>query len=405
MRVGSMVCRAGWLAAALGALVFWPGGSRATGAAQPAAPVAPSIEASLAQGLAHLADGEYEAADATWARLRELAPAHPAAYVHAVDTLYWRDIHVDDGSGFDPAIEQGATLAVERARAWAEGRSRDPLAQLYLGQALIQLGRFHGTRLRIVKAGGLGEEGRKSLGRALALDPALADARYPLGLYQYYAGQIPNLLSWLKFLWFMPEGDVQGGLANLERAREGGDRYRFDAAFYLTNIRAYHESVRDVDWAVRETRVLHDRHPRNALVHFELLELLAMQGEYEAARLEAQKLEAHPGRATSAEARGRANMATVWRARAELALGQPERALGTLHGFGEDGPSEPDWGARWVQVTRGQALDALGRRDEAIARYERVVALDLDDDSRARAEAEAGLAAPPAVASGPPEVQ
>ena len=49
-----------------------------------------------------------------------------------------------------------------------------------------------------------------------------------------------------------------------------------------------------------------------------------------------------------------------------------------LESFGEDGPVVPSWGNRWVHVTRGQAKDTMGQREEALAMYQKVVALDLD---------------------------
>ncbi|MDJ0787464.1 MAG: tetratricopeptide repeat protein [Myxococcota bacterium] len=351
-----------------------------------------ALDALVQVGLRHNADGDYPAANAVWDRLRELAPDHPAAHVHAVDTLYWQDVHVDDGSRFDEPILREAETAVRKALALVERRPHAPLSHFYLGQARIQLGRLHGTRMRFYKAGSLGESGRESLERAQALDPTLADAAFPLGLYQYYASFAPRLLSFLEFLWFIPKGDAEAGLGNLAHVSEQGLRYRFDARFFLGNIQTYHDGREDLDEALRILRGLRAEHPSNALVHFELLELLMMLERPAEAAHEAERLEAHPGLST--EVRGRVNMARVWRARAELAQGRPDRAWTLLESFGEVGPVDPDWGARWVQVVRGQVLDVGGRREEALQHYRRVADLELGDDSRARQLALAGLERP-----------
>ncbi len=79
-------------------------------------------------------------------------------------------------------------------------------------------------------------------------------------------------------------------------------------------------------------------------------------------------------------------MGRVWRARAEMQLGRPERAWQLLEHFCEDGPETPTWGHLWVEVSRGQIQDTMGEREKALAHYQRIVALKLNPTFNRSAE-------------------
>ena len=334
------------------------------------------VNALIHEGLRHNSDGDFEAAQEVWRQLGALAPHHPAANVHAVETLFWLQIFEDENRSLDEPILEQSEEGIRKAEEWVKERPQDARARLYLGQGLMNLGRLHGIRLRIYRAGKFGEQARKELERALELDPTLTDAKYPIGLYAYYASLVPDLVQWLNFLWFVPTANAPLGLQYLDEVRQGGDLYRFTATFYLANIRSYHDKWLDYVFALSTLQQLHAAHPRNSLIHFELLETLLLAGRYEEVLGEALTLEQHPG--TGDHDRGRANMARLWRARAELYLGRPDTARQLLEGFGENGPAVPSWANRWVHVVRGQIADAEGERAEALAEYEKVTSLGLN---------------------------
>ncbi len=351
----------------------------------------PAVDRLVHEGVRQSDDGDYDAALRTWERLKALAPHHPAPHVHAVDTLYWLQVQEDDSGDYDEAIARESEAAIRESEAWLAEHPDDPRAHFYLGAALINRGRLHGIRLEIYRAGRLGERGRVALERALALDPTLHDAKFPLGLYSFYASQVPNLFQWLDFLWFVPKGDAELGIRYLGEAYEDGDLYRFAGGFFLAHVRTFYGEANLAE-ALAVTKDLHARHPHNSLVHLELVDLLLTVSQYDDVITEARALEAHPG--NQLHHRGRVNMARIWRARAELYRGRPETAWTTLEPFGDDGPKNPDWGNRWVRVTRGQILDVQGQRERAIAQYESVASLEVPGDPRSMSTARAGLEAP-----------
>lgn len=343
--------------------------ARASGSERP-------IDQFISQGLRHNAEGNYDAACEVWNRMREFHPDHPAANVYAADTLYWRMIHQDSDTRYDVAIQHECEEAIRKAESWVDATPDDAYAHFYLGQALIHLGRLYGVRGRLIDAGVLGERAREELERSLELNPNLIDAKFPLGLYYYYASLVPSLFKWLGFLWFVPTGDGETGIVFMDDVARSGDLHRVTAEFTLAGVRSYHPERIDHDWALEKIRGLHERYPENAIVHFELLKLLEMHGKHRDLVLEARALETHPG--TGREQRGRAAVARVWRARGEMMLHRIDEAWETLAVFGEDGPENPDWGARWVQLTRAQLLDLRGEREAALDLYRVVLASDSD---------------------------
>jgi hypothetical protein len=225
------------------------------------------------------------------------------------------------------------------------------------------------------------------------LDPDLIDAKFPIGLYYYYASLVPDVFNWLGFLWFVPTGNGDLGISLMEDVAGSGDLYRMTAQFHLADIRAERAGRIDLDWAESATRRMHARYPQNALVHFQLVEILESREKYEELVREARALEAHPGK--SRQNRGHVATARVWRARGEMMLHRIDEAWKTLLVFGEDGPGSPDWGPRWVKLTRAQLLDLRGEREKALTFYRSLSAMGLDSNfTRLPAIAQAGIERP-----------
>jgi len=354
-----------------------------------------TLEDWVRTGNRHQLAGDYDSADATWRAMREQFPGHPAPDAMAVDTLFWRQMYDDSTDRYDADIERLADRAVAQGEEALEEAPDDAALRLYTGKAFMQLGRLHGTRGRYYRAGTLGEKGRVHLEAAHALAPENVDARYQLGLYYYYASFVPGLVKWLDFLWFVPTGNGDEGLELLALVAERGDLERDNARFILSNIETYHleNPTRGLELLTK----LHADYPTNTMIHFELLEALYMLGQYERARDEALALERNPR--TGALHQGRKTMARVWRARAVLALDRPEQALDALAPLVAQEPEVPLWGKAWVRLTQGNALDALGRREEALDRYAAVESLEAPYVSRRAAKrARASIEAPYRVA-------
>lgn len=214
-----------------------------------------------------------------------------------------------------------------------------------------------------------------------------------LGLYYYFSSLAPEFLRYVNWLWFVPKGDRDRGLALLEEVSAGDGLYGANATMVLFTIHAYHTPT-NVPAAYTLATQLQARYPENAIIHFELLEVLLKARRHE--ELVAAALALEKRRGESPGISGRAAMAPLWRAQSALRVGLDDEGRRLAFEVDPDDPDLPGWGVPWVWVVRGEALDLGGERDAAMAAYER--AIELADPGfhgrRPRRLAQAGLERP-----------
>ncbi len=337
--------------------------------------------------------GRHDEADAVWDRLEAMDPADAEPWLRRVDTLYWRHWYDESQQLTQDALRRVLDQSRALAEAALEIDEDDQRARWLLGETLMQQARLEAMSGSYVKAGSTGERGRKELERLLSVDPDHAQARYPLGLYYYFSSMMPDFVQSLSWLWFVPKGDRDKGLSLLEEVHHGPSVYSPSATMVLVAINNYHDPT-DVQTALRLADQLHTAYPENAILHFELLEVLLHAGRYDRLTDEALALEGRLGESDGVT--GRAMLARIWRARAALDLGNEEQAREIVFDMRDDDPRLPAWGRTWLWVVRGNVLDVVGDRAAAVAAYERVLAFPRNDfySERPVKIASAGLEAP-----------
>jgi tetratricopeptide (TPR) repeat protein len=337
----------------------------------------PQLEDLIRQGLESSAHGDLEGASRAWQRIREHHPEHPAAPVYEVHTLEARKALDVQDERYDVALRAKANEGIALSEAWLERVPDDPEAHFYAGQAKHALMIVTGMAGEYYRAGTTGEQARVHLERAIELDPTFVDAKLPLGSYYYYTSVASRFIRWFSWLWFVPTGEHDLGLAYLEEVSRKGDLLRFDADMRLVEAYLYleHQPERAAPILYR----LHEAYPENSSVAFEGVELELMQGDYPATIAKALELEHREGTQYGDDTRRK--MAKVWRARAELFGGEIDRADAVLAELDGSWDSLSLWCRRWLLLTKGNLEDLRGRRSDAVAYYERVIALQSRWDS------------------------
>lgn len=179
--------------------------------------------------------------------------------------LWWR-IQLDPESrALDPAFQAKANEAIAEAERMTVAEPNRAEAWFYLGAAYGVRAQWRVLRVERMSAARDGKRIKESLEHALALDPAMHDAEFGVGMYRYYADVAPAVLRWLRWLLLLPGGNRVQGLQQLERAATQGLLVRGEAQFQIHILYLWYENkFRD---ALELVRTLQARYPRNPLFY------------------------------------------------------------------------------------------------------------------------------------------
>lgn len=178
-------------------------------------------------------------------------------------SLWWQ-IQLDPESrALDPAFQATVEDAIDEAQEMTEAEPKRAEAWFYLGAAYGVRAQWRVHRGERLAAARDGKRIKTSLERALALDPAMHDAEFGIGLYRYYADVAPAALKFLRWLLLLPGGDRVEGLQQLERAASLGQLVRGEAEFQIHVLYLWYEGK----WpeALGIVRGLQQRYPHNPL--------------------------------------------------------------------------------------------------------------------------------------------
>lgn len=177
--------------------------------------------------------------------------------------LWWRLLLDPQSRALDPAFDEAVERAIAAAEAWTRREPRNAEAWFYLGGAYGARVQWRVLRLERLAAARDGKRIKEALERALELDPALEDANFGIGLYQYYADVAPAALRFLRMLLLLPGGDREEGLERMLRARDRGQLLRGEAEYQLHVIDLWYEE--EFARALERLEGLERRYPRNPL--------------------------------------------------------------------------------------------------------------------------------------------
>lgn len=227
------------------------------------APVAAAFEgrATLARAYDAILDARFADARTLLAACPEAPPV--ACRVLDATRLWWTILLDPDSRALDRDLSAAVEAAIAQADAWAAREPRRAEAWFYVGAAYavrVQWLVLRGERLAAARDG---KRIKEALERALALDPALHDANFGIGLYQYYAAVAPPAARLLRWLLLLPGGNRAEGLRRMLDARERGEIIRDEADYQLHVIYLWYE--KNVPRALELLDGLRRRHPENPL--------------------------------------------------------------------------------------------------------------------------------------------
>jgi hypothetical protein len=230
-------------------------------AAQPGIPGI-TAASTVAKAYELILDANFEQFDKI---LPSVCPPAPMAACRGLESLsLWWQIQLDlESRRLDAKFLSTVNAAIAETERFAASEPRRAEAWFYVGAAYGARSQFRVYRYERVAAARDGKRIKEALERALALDPAMHDAEFGIGMYRYYAGVAPAIFRFLRFLLLLPGGDREGGLQQLERAGAQGLLVRDEAQYQLHVLYLWYEKK----WpqALEIIRGLQQRYPHNPL--------------------------------------------------------------------------------------------------------------------------------------------
>jgi tetratricopeptide (TPR) repeat protein len=226
-------------------------------------------------------------------QFQEEQPGHPLGYLLEAEALWWQMWCTS------AEFKWGMTNAWHRPKIAADQHYLDLAAkasslslehlkeresaemQFYAGMAEAFAARLYGIRGEKRAAARAGVRGREHFLRAMHLDPALADAQFGLGLYNYYVDTLSAIAKVMGFFMGIPGGNKQEGIRQLEHDMANGVVTATAARFYLAiNLHRYDQQY---ERALAVMGPLVEKYPTNPLFQLARGDLLGKLGRKEQA--------------------------------------------------------------------------------------------------------------------------
>jgi len=345
-----------------------------------------AFRADARRGLDRLYDMDFAAANAIFAGIGQRYPGHPVGPFLLALAPWW-EIQVDpEDDSHDDAFFDAMDEVIDRCDRRLRSDKNDIDAMFFKAGALAFRGRLHTDRKQWLRAARDGQKAMHYFDEVRRRDPDNPDLLLGLGLFDYLAAVAPEQYSILKpFARFFPKGDRVRGLQELSQAVEKGTFVPTEAAFCLVQIHYIFE--RDYATALHYARWLRDRYPNNSLFHVYEGRAYARLNLWPDERQDLLDI-------LERQAEGQTGYRGDVTQQALYVLGRDEvkrkvyddaiSHLSRLEILPNRGKADNDYKA-YGRLYRGMALDALGRREEALYWYNRALAARAPDEVRDKA--------------------
>jgi tetratricopeptide (TPR) repeat protein len=298
----------------------------------------------------------------------------PAGHVFALNSIITQLTWDETQTRYDDALIKHASKTLE----WCEPRLEDEevgaTANYYCGQTNFVLSFYHALRGSYYKAGKRGAASIDYLETALAMDPALIDAKMHLGVGYYVADNLPPFIRMFsRVLWFIPTGNSEKSLPYLLDVIDGGDQYR-DVARYIYSILLLETPELRPEASIQLQQLV-SVYPANSRFQLRLMSLLISMDDYKGTLRTISNYLDKGKNLTESDL----NLTKIWKVRAHLGLGETQLAANTFKEIGtvfrHSSDDTPGWSIAWYVLTEGQLYDLANRREQALAAYRELLSI------------------------------
>lgn len=329
---------------------------------------------------------DYPGACERFLQMTKLASGHPAGYVYLANTLWLEGLFqlrrlstsVYTGGSFysqekdedkvDPKRDREFNELIRQALTAARARLlKNPkdVEALYYQAAALGIRAAYGTSLKrsFVRSMGDANDSIKIQRQVIKLDPNYVDAYLSIGLYEYIIDSLP--FGWRLLARFAGlRGSKSKGIEHLELVTRSGKYAADDARVILLGV---YTKEKQPDRALEIISYMAKQYPRNYLFGVERASMLYRMGRAEeGARVFADLLK------DDRVAGQAADLVNYQWGESLLAKADYDSAIARFKEVQRSSKSDAGM-ISLAHLHAGEALDALGKRDAALAEYQTVL--------------------------------
>ena len=301
-------------------------------------------------------------------------PRHPVGPFLQALVPWWRILNDLEDPRHDANFHRRMASVVARSDARLRRNPNDADAQFLKAAALAFRARLRANRGQYVRAA---RDGRAAMDYAFAVAGRGArrpDFGFGRGIYDYYAAAVRDDFPRLRpVLALFPPGDRRRGMAALQRTFNSGTYLQAEAAYYLAQLNYVHEH--DPDRSLSYLNWLRRRYPTNAYFHVYEARVLASAGERVRAAQQWRDIVALHDARRAGYGPAAAEESLYRLARTAISVDDFASALALLRRLDTVTTGRTTSYRTLGRLRTGMALDALGRRSDALRRYRETLAL------------------------------
>lgn len=197
-------------------------------------------------------------------------PEDPSGYLLRGISNEWFQVVHNKGKSLEGAIRSDYKRAEELAEEQLKKDSSNLDKKMMVGNTLMYLAKKHLDEGKKFRAGSVLKKAKKIMEDVVAKEPENKQAYFAIGLFNYFADNVPRGLKWLAALLGF-RGDREKGLYYIQKAATADSVMQGDAKYMLVYI--YSRKEADYVKALVYAEDLYRQYPKNPIFLFNLSEM------------------------------------------------------------------------------------------------------------------------------------
>lgn len=239
----------------------------------------PMIQIESSEAVDAMYNFEFKKAHSHFNYLKKLYPEHPLPDLLMGLNCWWQIIPNPEVKKWDRLFMAYMDSTSRKAEILYKKHNALEGA-FFLAASNAFSGRLHSERGRYTKAAWSGKRALKYLDKCRGHETYSPELLFGDALFNYYAAWIRDEYPLLRPLMGMfPRGDKKKGIKQLKQVANNAFYTRVEAQYYLMMILS--SEYEDLEGALRVSKYLYEKYPKNAFFHRYYARLLYQNGRYD----------------------------------------------------------------------------------------------------------------------------